>query len=175
MFRGLSEKANRRAVLIGWAVAIATGIALNLLFEAAHLLLFGGDVLNQENLTTALVTLSLLSGFLAHFAGGYVAGRMARAHGGLQGVMVAILGFLFVLAAAVLISAIVVATAGLFLIEGNVALPALTLGFAGGALLASLALLILNVLGGFFGGKLGEWETGPVDSSGGRGPLTGGR
>src|SRR5215213_2220112 len=126
-----------------------------------------------DNLTTALVALSLLSGFLAHFAGGYVAGRKAREHGGLQGVMVAILGFLFVVAAALIISAIVVATAGLFLVEGGVALPALTLGFAGGALLASLALLALNLLGGFFDGKLGEWETGPVNTSGGPDSLRG--
>lgn len=175
MFRGLSEKTNWRAVIVGWAVAIAAGIVLNLLFEAAHVLLFGGDVMNPDNLKTALVTLSLLSGFLAHFAGGYVAGRKARTHGGLQGVMVAVLGFLFVVAAALITSAIVVATAGLFLVEGGVAIPALTLGLAGGALLAGLALLVLNVLGGFFGGKLGEWETGPVDGSGGAGPLAGGR
>jgi hypothetical protein len=173
MFRGVSEKTNWRAVIIGWAIAIATGIVLNLLFEAAHVLLFGGNVLNPDNLTTALVALSLLSGFLAHFAGGYVAGRKARRHGGLQGVMVAILGFLFVVAAALIISAIVVATAGLFLVEGGVVLPALTLGFAGGALLASLALLALNLLGGFFGGKLGEWETGPVNTSGGPDSLRG--
>ena len=38
----------------------------------------------------------------------------------------------------------------------------MTLGFAAGALLASLILLAVNVLSGFFGGKLGEWETGPV-------------
>jgi hypothetical protein len=175
MFRGVSERTSWRAVIIGWAVAIAAGIVLNLLFETAHVLLFGGNVLNPDNLTTALVTLSLLSGFLAHFAGGYVAGRMARAHGGLQGVMVAVLGFVFVVTAALIISAIVVATAGLFLVEGGVALPALTLGLAGGALIASLALLALNLLGGFFGGKLGEWETGPVDSSGGADPLAGGR
>ena len=175
MFRGVSEKTNWRAVIIGWAVAIATGVVLNLLFEAAHVLLFGGDVLNPDNLTIALVTLSLLSGFLAHFAGGYVAGRKARAHGGLQGAMVAVLGFLFVVATAVIISAIVVATAGVFLVEGGLALPALTLGLAGGALLASLVLLVLNVLGGFFGGKLGEWDTGPIDGSGVAGPLAGKR
>ena len=44
MFRGVSEKTSWRAVVIGWAVAIATGVVLNLLFEAAHILLFGGDV-----------------------------------------------------------------------------------------------------------------------------------
>src|SRR5215203_1174659 len=98
MFRGVSEKTNWRAVIIGWAIAIATGIVLNLLFEAAHVLLFGGNVLNPDNLTTALVALSLLS---------------------------------------------------------------------------SLALLALNLLGGFFGGKLGESETGPVNTSGGPDSLRG--
>lgn len=167
MFRSVSERTNWRAVVVGWAVAIVTGIVLNLLFEAANVLLFGGGALNSANLTTAVVTISLVSGFLAHFAGGYVAGRRARASGGLHGVMVAILGFLFVVVAVGVVSAILLATAGLFVVEGGIPFPSVTLGFAGGALLASLALLALNLLGGFFGGKLGEWERGPVGTSGG--------
>jgi hypothetical protein len=167
MFRSVSQKTNWRAVVLGWAVAIAAGIALNLLFEAAHVLLFGGGGLNAANLTTGVVVISLLSGFLAHFAGGYVAGRRARASGGLHGVMVAILGFCFVVVAVTVVAAILLATAGVVLVEGGIPLPSVTLGFAGGALLASLALLALNLLGGFFGGKLGEWERGPVSTSGG--------
>jgi hypothetical protein len=167
MFRSLSEKTNWRAVILGWAVAIATGIVLNLLFEAAHVLLFGGEALDAANLTTAVVTISLISGFLAHFAGGYVAGRRARVFGGLHGMMVAVLGFVFVVVAVAVVSAILIATAGIVLIERGIPFPAMTLGFAGGALLASLALLIFNLLGGFFGGKLGEWERGPVGTSGG--------
>jgi hypothetical protein len=170
MFRSVSEKVNWRAVILGWAVAIVAGIVLNLLFEAAHILLFGGEALNAANLTIVVVTISLISGFLAHFAGGYVAGRRARVSGGLHGVMVAILRFVFVVVAVAIVSAILVATAGIVLIEGGIPLPSVTLGFAGGALLASLALLILNLLGGFFGGKLGEWETGPVSTSGGASP-----
>jgi hypothetical protein len=167
MFRSVSEKTNWRAVIVGWAVAITVGIVLNLLFEAAHVLLFDEEALNAANLTTGVVTISLLSGFLAHFAGGYVAGRRARVSGGLHGAMVAVLGFLFVVVAVAVVSAIVLATAGVVLVERGVPLPSVTLGFAGGALLASLALLVLNLLGGFFGGKLGEWETGPVSTSGG--------
>lgn len=167
MFRRVSEKMNWRAVIWGWAVAIVAGIALNLLFEVAHILLFGGEALDTTNPTTAVVTISLLSGFLAHFVGGYVAGRRARVSGGLHGMMVAILGFVFVVVAVAVISAILVATAGLFLVEGAISFSSVTLGFAGGVLLASLALLVLNLLGGFFGGKMGEWETGPVDTFGG--------
>jgi hypothetical protein len=167
MFRSVSEKMNWKAVTLGWAVAIASGIVLNLLFEAAHVLLFGGEVLNAANFTTGVVAISLVSGFLAHFAGGYVAGRRARVSGGLHGAMVAVLGFLFVVVAVAVVSAIVLATAGVVLVERGVPLPSVTLGFVGGALLASLALLALNLLGGLFGGKLGEWERGPVSTSGG--------
>lgn len=167
MFSSMSEKIRWKAVIWGWAIAIVTGLVLNFIFEAAHILLFGGDLLDAENLTAAVVTISLLSGFLAHFAGGYVAGRRARSDGGLQGLMVAILGFLFVVVAVVIVSAIAVATAGIVLVERGVPFPSLTLGFAGGALLASAALLVLNVLGGFFGGVLGEWEIGPTSTSGG--------
>ena len=169
MFRSVSEKVNRRAVILGWAIAIATGIVLNALFEAAHVLLFGGEALNAANPTTGVVAISLVSGFLAHFAGGYAAGRRARAHGGLHGAMVAVLGFVFVVVAVVVVSAILLATAGIVLIERGIPLPSVTLGFAGGALLASLALLALNLVGGFFGGTLGEWEAGPVGTSGGAG------
>lgn len=170
MFRTVLEKVRWRAVIVGWAVAIATGIVTNLVFETAHVWLFGGDLLDPTDLTTAVVAISLVSGFLAHFAGGYVAGRMARVSGGLHGAMVAILGFLFVVAAVAIVTAIVVATAGIVLVEGGLSFPSVTLGFAGGALLASLALLVLNLFGGFFGGKLGEWETGPVSTSGGASP-----
>ena len=167
MFRRVSEKMNWRAVIVGWAAAIAAGILLNLLFEAAHILLFDGEALDAANLTTGVVTISLLSGFLAHFAGGYVAGRRARASGGLHGAMVAILGFLSVVVAVAVVSAILLATAGIVLVERGVPLPSVTLGFGGCALLARLALLALNLLGGFFGGEPGEWDSGPVGTSGG--------
>ncbi|QIN83050.1 hypothetical protein GBA63_10595 [Rubrobacter tropicus] len=167
MFRRIRERTNWRAVVVGWAVAIAAGIALNLVFEAAHVFLFGGEALSAASPTTGVVAISLVSGFLAHFAGGYVAGRKARVSGGLHGAMVAILGFVFVVVAVAVVSAILLATAGIVLVEGGIPLPSVTLGFAGGALLASLALLVLNLIGGFFGGALGEWERGPVGTSGG--------
>lgn len=130
MFRSLSERANWRAVIFGWAVAIVTGIVLNII-EAAHILLFGGDALDAANPTTAAVTISLLSGFLAHFSGGYVAGRRARVSGGLHGVMVTNLGFLFGVVAVAVVSAILLATAGIFVLERGVPVPSLALGLGG--------------------------------------------
>ena len=98
-------------------------------------------------------------------AGGFVAGRRARVSGDLRGAMVAMLGFVFLVVAVAGVSAILLATAGIVLVERVVTLPSVTFGFAGGALFASLALLALNLLGGFFGGKPGGWETGPVSTS----------
>lgn len=167
MFRELSDKIRWKAVILGWAVAIATGIVLNLLFEAAHILLFGGEVLDAGEPHGRGRDDLLVIWLFGPLRRWYVAGRKARIHGGLHSVMVAILGFLFVLAAVVIVAAIVAATAGIVLVERGIPFPSLTLGFAGGALLASLVLLILNLLGGFFGGKLGEWETGPTSTSGG--------
>lgn len=169
MIQAVKENVRWRAVILGWAVAIVTGIVINLLFEAAHVWLFGGNPLDLTGLTAAVVAISLVSGFLAHFAGGYVAGRRARAFGGLNGVMVAVLGFVFVVAAVVIVSAIVVATAGVVLAGGGIPLPPVTLGFVGSALLAGLALFVFNLLGGYLGGKLGEWEAGFVHSSRGAG------
>lgn len=91
-----------------------TGMVLNLLFEAAHFFLFGGDALNAASPTTGVVEISLVYGSLAHFAGGYVAGRRARVFGGLHSVMVAILDFLFV----AVVWAVVLATASVVLVEG---------------------------------------------------------
>ncbi len=82
MFGDVLRRVNWRAVAWGWAVAIVTGIVLNLLFEAAHILLFSVEALDAASPTTAVVTISLISGFLAHFAGGYTAGRRARTGGG---------------------------------------------------------------------------------------------
>lgn len=156
---GLAATVRWQDVLLGWAVAIFTGIAINLLFEGAHRWFFAGGPLDRTSLTTALVTISLVSGFLAHFVGGYVAGRRAGTAGGLHGIMIALAGLALVLVAAAGVAAILAATAGAVIVEG-VTVPPLTLGLAGSALSASLALFALNLLGGYFGGKLGEWEFG---------------
>lgn len=165
MLHSILERTDWRAVILGWAVAIAAGIVLNLFFEAAHVLLFGGEASNAASLTTGVVAIPLVSGFLAHY-GRRVRGRQEGARlrrsarrdgcdarlrllGGRRGG----------------VSAILLATAGIVLVERVVTLPSVTFGFAGGALFASLALLALNLLGGFFGGKPGGWETGPVSTS----------
>jgi hypothetical protein len=169
MLRRITDRLSWRAVLVGWVVAVVTGIVVNLVFEAAHIFLFGGDALTATNPTAAVVTISLLSGFLAHFAGGYVAGRRAGVDGGLHGAAVAILGTLFLISAVTVVAAIAVATAGILFVEGAIPFPPVTVGLARGALLTGLALLLLNLVGAFFGGTLGQWEVGPARPPGGKG------
>ncbi len=153
---------------MGWAAAILTGIAFNLVFRVAHRWLFDGASLEFAD-TPALVTISLISGFLAHSVGGYAAGRGSRSWGGLNGAMVAVLGTAAVIAAFVIVAAIALATAGA-LFTGGVSLPPALTGSGGGLLLALLALFIFNLLGGYLGGKLGELEIGLLRGSGGTPP-----
>jgi hypothetical protein len=155
----LRENVRWRAVIAGWLVAILTGISGNALFWIAHRGLFAGTPPEYD--TTALITISLISGFVAHFAGGYVAGRRSGVAGGLNGAMVALLGTAALAFSLALIPAIIIATAGAILI-GGIEIPAVTGEFARGLLFALLALFLLNLAGGFSGGKLSEWEPHPT-------------
>lgn len=150
------DRVNWGAVVFGWAVAILTGIVFNLLFRAAHYGLFGGESLTLSD-ATALVTISMISGFLAHSAGGYAAGYRSRVSGGLNGAMVAVLGTAAVVAAFVIVGAIALATAGALFGEGG---PAAPVSLAGELVLrlavTALILFLVNLTGGYLGGKLGE-------------------
>jgi hypothetical protein len=149
-------------VVFGWVAAIVVGIVLNLIFRAANRWLFDAGPLGLED-TAALVTISLISGLLAHSVGGYVAGRGARYRGGLNGAMVALLGTAAVIAAVVVVAAIALATAGaVFAGDASLSVPR---GGLGGVLITLLVLFLVNLLGGYLGGKLGELEVGLVRPS----------
>lgn len=151
----ISERVRWRAVLVGWAVAIASGIVINLVLRAAHYGLFGGEQLDFTG-QTALVTISMISGFLAHAAGGYVAGYRAGDSGGLNGAMVAVLGTVAVVAAFVVVAAIALATAGALFGAGGPSTPeSLTPVLAGRLAISALILFLVNLTGGYLGGKLG--------------------
>jgi hypothetical protein len=151
-----TERVRWGAVVVGWAVAILTGIVFNLVFQAAHYGLFGGDSLTLSD-TTALVTISMISGFLAHAAGGYAAGYRARGSGGLNGAMVAVLGTAAVVAAFVIVAAIALATAGALFGEGGPAAPvSMTGDLVARLAVTALVLFLVNLTGGYLGGKLGE-------------------
>jgi membrane associated rhomboid family serine protease len=100
--------------------------------------------------TVAIVVISVVSGFLAHLVGGWVAGRLAGRSGGLNGAMTAVFGLALGLFLTAMLSSL-----GLVFSEG-VAIPPVGFGITGWAVLAGLILFLVNLFGGFVGGKLGE-------------------
>ncbi|ABG03636.1 hypothetical protein Rxyl_0666 [Rubrobacter xylanophilus DSM 9941] len=136
------------AVALGWLVAVLAGIvispALRLLYGAAI-----GPELDRGELTAGLVAVSMGSGFLAYLVGGYAAARMAGGAGGTHGALTAVYGLVVGV-----VLGVVLGLLGLVFVEG-VALPPATFGLAGEALVAGLVLFVVNLVGGYAGGRLG--------------------
>ncbi len=137
------------AAALGWIVASAAGVLLSPLFRFLYGLTPEPPAERGE-FTATIVAISFVSGFVAYLLGGYVAGRIAGASGGLNGAMTAVFGLLVGLVLALILGAF-----GVLFSEG-VAMPPAGFGLAGAALLASLALFLVNLMGGYVGGKLGE-------------------
>ena len=97
-------------------------------------------------LTSGLLIVSLVSGFLAYLFGGYVAGKFARRAGGLHGAMTAILG----VAASAILGTFGVA------VSGGIFVTLIGVGFGEITASTALALFLAYVFGGYIGGKLGE-------------------
>ncbi len=138
-----------RSVALGWLVAAVVGSLISLLFSGLYGLVDGPPAGSGE-ITAGFVVISLVSGFLAYLAGGFVAGRSAGYSGGLNGAMTAVFGLILGL-----VVGVVFAAHGVTFAEG-VAMPPANFGFAGGVLLAGLVLFLVNLFGGYVGGKLGE-------------------
>jgi hypothetical protein len=144
---GVSASGNFRweGVALGWLVALPAGLLLGPLLRAAYDAMTG-SVVTPEKLTSGLVIISIVSGFLAYLFGGFVAGKLARRAGGLHGAVTAIVGT----AAGAVLGGLGIAVSGGML----VALP--DLGFGKVTVSAALALFLAYVFGGYVGGKLGE-------------------
>jgi hypothetical protein len=137
------------AVALGWVVAVVAGIVINFILRILFRF-FVEFPPDPTELTVGVIVVSLLSGFLAYLVGGYAAGRSARVSGGLNGAMTAVFG---------LILGVILAVIFLFfdlVLTGAVALPPVSFGMAGIALIAGLVLFLVNLLAGYVGGKLGE-------------------
>jgi len=132
-------------VALGWLVALPAGLLLGPLLRGAYDTLTGFAVTTGK-LTSGLVIVSLVSGFLAYLFGGYVAGRFVRRAGGLHGAMTAILGA----AIGAVLSAFGVA------VSGGVLVALIGLGFGGVTVSSAIALFLAYLFGGYVGGKLGE-------------------
>ena len=132
-------------VALGWLVAIPAGLLLSPILREVYDALTGASVMPGK-LTSGLVIVSLVSGFLAYLFGGYVAGKFARRAGGLHGAMTAILGA----ATGAVLAAFGVA------VSGGILVTLIRVGFGEVTASTALALFLAYVFGGYIGGKLGE-------------------
>lgn len=137
------------SVALGWLVAAVAGALISLLFSGLYGLV-DEPATQAGEITAGFVVISLVSGFLAYLAGGFVAGRSAGYSGGLNGAMTAVFGLILGV-----VVGVILAVLGVTFAEG-VAMPPANFGFTGGVLLASLILFCVNLFGGYVGGKLGE-------------------
>lgn len=152
---GYANRARERgiqwpAVVLGWVVAVVAGIVIGLVLRGIYALIATTPVDPTEAGVAALI-LSVLTGFLGYLVGGYVAGKMARTGGGLNGAMTAVFGLIVGTVVAIIWVVLAVLFTG-----GEVPRAPIGLGPAGGAFLAGLSLFLVNLLGGYLGGKWGE-------------------
>ena len=140
------------AVVFGWAVAVFVGILTNIIFRQIYGLLAEPPV-ETGDLTATVVVLSGVSGFLSYLAGGYAVAKRARRSGGRHGVLTAVFGLI-----AGVVLALVLVLFGAVLDEGiaEVVVPPASFGPIGAVWAFGVVLFLVNLFGGFVGGKLGE-------------------
>jgi MFS family permease len=161
------------SAFFGWLVAVGLAALLIALLSAAGTAV-GLTKTNPDDAASSASTIGIVGGILllailaiAYYAGGYVAGRMARFNGPRQGVAVWLLG---------LVVTIVLAVAGVLLgAEYNVLeslnLPRIPVGegsLTAGGLIALAAVLVGTLLAALAGGKAGSHYHRKVDRVGHR-------
>ncbi len=157
---GFAGETRWGAVASGWAITVLAATVINPILRTLYGL-FAEPPAERGELTAAVVVISVVSGFLSYLLGGYVAARMARYSGGKHGALTAVFGLMVGI-----ILAIILTLFGLVFAKGTAAPPAglgfadvvppASFGFAGTALVAGLILFLVDLFGGFIGGKLGE-------------------
>ena len=139
------ENIRWESIALGWLVALPAGLLIGPLLGAVYDALTGASV-TPGKLTSGLVIVSVVTGFLAYLVGGYVAGRFARKAGGLHGAMTAVLGA----AAGAALGAFGVS------VSGGILVALIGGGFGEVTTAAAFALFVAYLFGGYVGGKLGE-------------------
>ncbi len=137
------------SVVLGWLVAVVAGLVISLVLAGIYGLMAEPPAVTAP-LSAGGVVISLISGFLAYLLGGFVAGRHAGRSGGLNGAMTAVFGLVVGLVVGIILTVFGATFAG------GVAMPPANFGLTGSVLLTGLLLLLVNLFGGYVGGKLGE-------------------
>lgn len=144
------------AVALGWVVAVIGTIVFGFILRGLYALVADPSVEATE-VGAAAILISLITGFLAYLLGGYTAGRSARVSGATNGAMTAIFGLIVGVVFAVILFILALISTGVTG-SANTILPNAPVGFGlgGGAFLAGLVLLAVQIFAGYLGGKLGE-------------------
>jgi hypothetical protein len=163
--------ADASAVFFGWLVAVGLAVLLTALVSAAGAAIgltnvTAGDVRsNADTISVAGGVLLIVILTLSYFAGGYVAGRMARFDGVRQGVGVWVFG-LFVTVLLAIVGAIAGSEYNVF---AQLDLPRIPIdegSLATGAAIALVAIVVLTLVGAVLGGRAGEGYHRRVDDAG---------
>ncbi|MCK8610268.1 hypothetical protein [Agromyces sp. C10] len=163
------------SAFFGWLTAVGVGVLLTALLTAAGAALGLGtlgaaaDEAAQENVETigivGLIALAIIL-FVAYFAGGYVAGRMARFNGMKQGIAVWLWAIIIAVIAAV-IAAIAGSQFDIFANLNTFPRIPVTEGQLTVTGIIALVIVILASLGGaILGGKTGTRYHRKVDAAG---------
>ena len=152
---------SRSSAFFGWLVAIGIATLLVALLSAAGAAI-GITNLNNQDVTSNSATIGIVGGVLllivlalAYYAGGYVAGRLARFDGARQGLGVWVLG---------LVITVILAVAGALFgakynVLGQLNLPRIPIKegtLTTGGAIALIAAVGVTLLASVVGGKLGE-------------------
>jgi hypothetical protein len=152
---------SKGSAFFGWMVAVGIAVLLVALLSAAGAAVGLTDVSAQDAKESA-DTVSIVGGVLlllilalAYYAGGYVAGRLARFDGARQGLGVWVIG---------LIITVLLAVAGALLgaeynVLGQLNLPRIPIdegSLTTGGLIALIAAVLVTVFAAIAGGKVGE-------------------
>lgn len=160
------------AAFFGWLNATAVSVLLISLLTAAGSAVALTATNSTKDLVHSAATVGVAGGILlfvamlvAYYAGGYVAGRMARFDGGIQGFGVWIIGLI--------ITAILGAAGAAFGANYNllqqVHLPSIPVSagsFTTGGIITALAILLGTLLAAIAGGKMGTRYHRKIDTAG---------
>jgi amino acid transporter len=145
------------SAFFGWLVAIGIAVLLTAVLSAAGAATGLTEVSDSEAETMSVVggILILLVLAIAYYAGGYVAGRLARFDGARQGVGV----WVIALAVTILLAAAGAILGSEYNVLNRLDLPRIPIdegSLTTGGLIALVAALIVTLLAAVAGGKVGE-------------------
>lgn len=149
------------SVFFGWLVAVGLAALLTAILSAAGAATGLTEVSTTEATQNA-ETIGIVGGILlllvlavAYYAGGYVAGRLARFDGARQGAGVWVLGLLITIALAVLGAVL----GSEYNVLGQLNLPRIPIdegSLTTGGIIALVAVVLVTLLAAIAGGKVGE-------------------